>query len=75
MGSNTPNPPNIIVPAPDPTKQCAEKSVKPISEAPFKAHPSWIKKMQDTAQWEWDHLYMEWDLRELLNIGKFTIME
>ncbi|KAL1831020.1 hypothetical protein ACET3Z_000671 [Daucus carota] len=32
MGSNTPNPPNIIVPAPDPTKQCAEKSVKPIIE-------------------------------------------
>ena len=36
MGSNTPNPPNIIVPAPDPTKQCAEKSVKPISEVSMK---------------------------------------
>ncbi|KAL1831008.1 hypothetical protein DCAR_0100985 [Daucus carota subsp. sativus] len=76
VGSNTPIPPKFIVPAPDPPKQYPQKSVKPIiSEAPSKAHPAWIKKMQDTPQWEWDHLYMEWDLRELLNIGKVTIME
>ncbi|KAK1371727.1 hypothetical protein POM88_037819 [Heracleum sosnowskyi] len=79
INSDTSIPFQFKVPAPvekNPPQESREKSVNPISEqARFKANQSWIKKMQDTAQWEWDYLYMEWDLRDLLNIPKLARLE